>query len=154
VPCPKGKGLEASHRKLGDLVSRYDPFWLPDGTAELLDDVLGEVSKYIQGGDHLVIVEGYCCSLAEEKDSFEHVNCVLTNSCLDKGRVSLRIFCFFSIIIVIVIFDSPFVRVKAPLTPHLAMGCQGFKLSVRHQPFLQGLRAPLKHKIWIWQNEF
>jgi hypothetical protein len=59
VPCPKGKELEASHGKLGDLVSRYIPSWLPDVTAELLDDVIGEVSKYIESGDHLVIIEGF-----------------------------------------------------------------------------------------------
>ncbi len=37
VPCPKGKKLEASHGKLGDLVSRYIPSGLSDGMAELLD---------------------------------------------------------------------------------------------------------------------
>ncbi len=42
VPCPKGKELEASHGKLGDFVPRYVTFWLPDGTAELLDDVVSE----------------------------------------------------------------------------------------------------------------
>jgi hypothetical protein len=99
VPCPRGKELEASHGKLGDFVSRYIPSWLPNGTAELLDDVLGEFSKYIEGGDHLVIIEGICCSLAEEKDSLEHVDCVLANSCLDEGWVPLRVFCFFSVVI-------------------------------------------------------
>ncbi len=39
----KAKKLMASHGKLGDLVSRYVPSWLPDGTAELLDDVISEV---------------------------------------------------------------------------------------------------------------
>ncbi len=82
VPCPKGKKLEASHRKLGDLVSRYVPSRLPDGTAELLDDVVSEVLKYIQGGDHLVVVVGYRHSLDEEKDSLEHVNCVLVDGFL------------------------------------------------------------------------
>jgi hypothetical protein len=53
VPCPKGKELEASHRKLRDLISRYIPSRLLDGTAELLDEIVGKVSKYIQGGDHL-----------------------------------------------------------------------------------------------------
>ncbi len=32
---------------------------LPEGTAELLDDVIGEVLKYIKGGDHLVVIEGF-----------------------------------------------------------------------------------------------
>jgi hypothetical protein len=44
---------------LGDLVSRYVPSWLPDGTAELLDDVVSEVSECIQCSDHSVIVEGF-----------------------------------------------------------------------------------------------
>ncbi len=80
MPCPKCKKLEASHRKLGDLVSRYVPSWLPDGTAELLDDVVSKVSKYIQGDDHLVVLEGYCHSLAEEKDSLEHVHWFFADS--------------------------------------------------------------------------
>jgi hypothetical protein len=65
VPCPKGKELEASHGKLGDLVSRYVPSRLPDDMAELLDDVVGEVLKYIEGGDHLVVIEGFRRFLAE-----------------------------------------------------------------------------------------
>jgi hypothetical protein len=106
VPCPKGKELEVSRGKLGDLVSRYVPSWLPDGMAELLDDVIGEVSKYIKGGDHLVVIEGFPCSLAEEKDSLKHVDCVFADSCLDKGRFTLRVFCFFSVAVIIVVFDS------------------------------------------------
>jgi hypothetical protein len=54
VPCPKIKKLEASHRNLGDFVSRYVPSWLPDGMAELLDDVVSEVLEYIHGGDQSV----------------------------------------------------------------------------------------------------
>ncbi len=57
MPCPKRKKLEASYGKLGDLVSRSVPSWLPDGTAELLDDVISEVSEYAQGCNHFVIVE-------------------------------------------------------------------------------------------------
>jgi hypothetical protein len=67
VPSPKDKQLKASHRKLGDVVSRYDPSWLPDGTAELLDDVVSEVSECIKCCDHLVVVEGFRRPLAEEK---------------------------------------------------------------------------------------
>jgi hypothetical protein len=47
-PAQKGKKLKESHGKLGDLVSSNVPSWLPDGMAELLDDVVGEVSKYVQ----------------------------------------------------------------------------------------------------------
>ncbi len=64
MPCPKGKKLKASHRKLGDLVSRYVPSWLSDGMAELLDDVVSEVLEYIQGDDHLVVMEGFRRSMA------------------------------------------------------------------------------------------
>ncbi len=106
MPYPKGIKLEASHGKLRYLMSRYVPSRLPDGMAELLDDVVGEVLKYIQDGDLLVIVEGSRCSLAEEKDSFEYINCVLADSCLNKGQVPLRVFCFFSVVIVIVVIDS------------------------------------------------
>ncbi len=45
--------------------------------AELLDDVVSEVSECIQCGDQLVVVEGFCRSLAEEKDSLEHPTVVL-----------------------------------------------------------------------------
>ncbi len=140
MPCPKGKELEASHRKLGDLVSSYVPSWFPDGTAEFLDDVISEALEYIQGGDHLVVVEGFCRSLAEEKDSLEHVHSVLADSCLKKSRFPLRVTCIFSIVGVVVI-DGRFVGVNTPLMPRLATSFQGFKLSARHQPFLQGLRA-------------
>jgi hypothetical protein len=67
VPCPKGKKLEMSHGKLGDLVSRYVPSWLPDGMAKLLDDDVGEILEYIQNGNHLVVINGFHRSLAEEK---------------------------------------------------------------------------------------
>jgi hypothetical protein len=115
--------------------------WLPDGTAEFLDDVVSEVLEYIQGGDHLVIVEGFHHSLAEEKDSLEHVHSVLVDSCLKESRFPLRVTCIFSIIIAVVFIDGQFVRVNASLTLHLATGFQGFKLSAGHQPFLQGLRV-------------
>jgi hypothetical protein len=101
VPCPKGKELETSDRKLGDLVSGCVPSGLLDGTAELLDDINSEVSKNIQGDDRLVVVEGYCHFLSEEKDPLEHIDCIVADSCLNKGQVLLRVFCFFSVIVVI-----------------------------------------------------
>ncbi len=121
-------------------MSRYVPFWLPDGMAELLDDVVSEVSECIQCCEHLVVVEGFRCSLAEEKDSLEHVHSGLADSYLRESQFSLRVTCIFSIIIV-VIFDGRFVRVTAPFARCLSMSFQGFKLSARHQPFLQVLRA-------------
>ncbi len=68
MPCPKHKKLEPGHGMLGDLVSWSIPSRLPDGTAKLLDDVVGEVLEFIQGCNHLVIVEGFRRSLAEKKD--------------------------------------------------------------------------------------
>ncbi len=84
MPCPKRKKLEASHGKLGDLVPWSIPSRLPDGMAELLDDVISEVSEYIQGRNHLVIVEGFRRSLAEKKDLLKHVNSGLADPSL-KG---------------------------------------------------------------------
>ncbi len=121
-------------------MSRYVPSWLPDCTAELLDDVVSEVSECIQCGDHLIIVEGFCRSLAEEKDSFEDVHSGLADSCLEESWFPLRVTCIFSIV-VIVVFDGRLVRVNALLAPRLSMSFQGFKLSMRHQPFLQVLRV-------------
>ncbi len=37
--------------------------------------------------------------------------------------------------------DGLFIRVNAPVTPSLSMSFEGFKLSARHQPFMEGLRA-------------
>ncbi len=71
--------------------------------AELLDDVVGEVLEYIQGGDHWVVVEGFRHSLAEEKDSLEHVHSVLADSCLKESRFPLRVTCIFSVVVVILV---------------------------------------------------
>ena len=71
--------------------------------AELLDDVISEVLECIQCCDHLVIVEGFRCSLAEEKDSLEHVHSGLADSYLRESQFSLRVTCIFSIIVVIII---------------------------------------------------
>jgi hypothetical protein len=119
-------------------VSRSVPPWLPDGTAELLDDVVGEVLEYIQSCHHLVVVEGFRRSLAEKKNMLEHVNCGRANPGLKGSRFLLRvIFIFFFVFV----SDSLFIRVNAPVTPSLLMSFEGFKLSVRHQPFMKGLRV-------------
>jgi hypothetical protein len=86
-------------------VSRSVPSWLPDGTAELLDDLISEVLECIQGSDHLVIIAGFCRLLAEEKDSLEHVHSGLVDSCLKESQFPSRVTCIFSIV-VIVIFDG------------------------------------------------
>jgi hypothetical protein len=119
VPCPKCKKLEVSHRKLGDLVSWSVPSRLPYGTAELLDDVVGEVMEYIQGTDHLVIVEGFCCSLAEKKDLLEHVNGGLVDPCLKGSSFLLQVISIITVIFVFVL-DGPYVRVNASLAPGLS----------------------------------
>ncbi len=129
MPCPKGKKLEASHGKLEDLVSRYIPSWLPDGTAELLDDVVSEVLECIQCCDCLVVVEGFRRSLAEEKDYLEHVHSGLVDSCLKKSRFPLRVTCIFSVI-VIVIFRSicqsqrPYHAKRVGFVPGLQTECK------------------------------
>ncbi len=139
MPCPKRKKLEVSHGKHGDLVSWSVPSQLPDGTAELLDDVISEVWEYIQGCNHLVIVEGFHRFLAEKKDSLEHVNGGCVDPSLKGSNFLLRV--IFIVFVLVLILDGLFVRVNAPVTPSLLTSFEGFKLSTRHQPFLHGLRA-------------
>ncbi len=67
------------------------PSRLPDGTEELLDDVISEVSEYIQGCNHLVTVEGFHRSLAEKKDSLEHVNSGLADPSLKGSSFILQV---------------------------------------------------------------
>jgi hypothetical protein len=124
---PKMQKLEASHGKLQDLVSWSISSRLPDGTAELLDDVISEVSEYIQGCNHLVIVEGFRRSLAEKKDSLEHVNGGLVDPSLEGSSFLLWV-----IFIFVFVLDGQFVRVNAPVMPSLSTLFEGFKLSARH----------------------
>ncbi len=119
-------------------MSRSVPPWLPDGTADLFDDVVGEVLEYIQSCHHLVVVEGFCRSLAEKKDSLEHVNCGRADPSLKGSRFLLWVI---FIVIFVFVSDGLFIRVNAPVTLSLSTSFEGFKLSARHQPFLQGLRA-------------
>ncbi len=119
-------------------MSRSVPPWLPAGTAEFLDDVIGEVLEYIQSRHHLVIIEGFHRSLAEKKDLLEHVNGGRADPGLEGSRFLLWVI---FIIIFVFVSDGLFIRVNAPVTPSLSTSFKGFKLSARHQPFLQGLRA-------------
>jgi hypothetical protein len=132
------KKLEANHGKLGDLVSWSIPSWLPDGTAELLDDVISEVLEYIQGRNHLVILEVFRHVLAEKKDFLEHVNGGRVDPSLEGSSFLLRVI---FVVIFVFVLDGLFVRVNTPFLPSLSTSFEGFKLSMRHQPFLQGLRA-------------
>ena len=102
MPCPKCRKLEVSHGKLGDLVSRSIPSWLPDGMAELLYDVVGEVSEYVKGCNHLVIVEGFRRPLAKKKDLLEHVNSGLADPSLKGNSILLRVI----IIVFVFILDG------------------------------------------------
>jgi hypothetical protein len=88
----------------------------------------------------LVIVEGFHCSLAEEKDSLEHVNGGLADSCLEGSSFLVRAIFIITIIFVFVL-DCCFVRVNASLALGLSHSFPGFKLSARHQPLHQVLRA-------------
>jgi hypothetical protein len=139
MPCPKCKKLEAGHGKLGDLVSRSVPPWLPDGTAELLDDVLGEVSEYIQSHHHLVVVEGFRRPLAEKKDSLEHVSGGRADPGLEGRNFHSQ--GIVAVFVLVLILDSRFIRVLALVTPSLLTSFAGFILSTRHQHFLPGLGA-------------
>ncbi len=139
MPCPKCKKLKASHGKLRDLVSWSVPSRLPDGTAELLDDVIGEVAEYIQGRNHLVIVEGFRRSLAEHKDSLEHVSGGRADPSLKGSNFLSRV--IFIVFVLGLILDGLFVRVNAPVMPSLLTSFEGFKLSTRYQHFLPGLGA-------------
>ena len=112
------------------------PSWLPDCTAELLDDVISDISEYIQGHNHLVIVEGFSRSLAEKKDSLEHVNGGLADPSLKENSFLLRV-----IFIFVFVLDGRFVRVNAPVMPSLSTSFEGFKLSARHQQFMKGLQV-------------
>ncbi len=121
-------------------MSRSIPSRLLDGTAELLDDVVGEVSEYIQSCHHLVVVEGFCRSLAEKKDTLEHVNCGHADPGLEGSRFFMRgIFIF--VFVLGLITDGLFIKVNAPVTPSLTTLFKGFKLSARHQLIMKGLRA-------------
>ncbi len=124
-------------------MTRSIPPWLPDGTAELLDDVVGEVSEYIQSRHHLVIVEGFHRSLAEEKDTLEHVNCGRADPGLKGSRFLLQVIFIFIFVLGLVslVMEGLFIRVNAPVMPSLSMLFKGFKLSARHQPFMKGLQA-------------
>jgi hypothetical protein len=147
------------HRKLGDLVSRSVPPWLPDGTAELLDDVVGEVSEYIQGHHHLVVIEGFCRSLAEKKDMLEHVNCGCADPGLEGSRFLLWVI-FIFVTVLGLVTDGLFIRVNTPVTPSLPTLFEGFKLSMRHQPFMKSLRAHsegisiLRRGQLLWPSHF
>jgi hypothetical protein len=68
-------------------VSWSVPSRLPDGTAELLDDVVSEVLEFIQVCNHLVIIEGFRRSLAEKKDSLEHAT-VVSRILASRGAAS------------------------------------------------------------------
>ncbi len=116
-------------------MSRSVPPWFPDGMAELLDDVVGEVSEYIQNHHHLVVVEGFSRSLAEKKDLLEHVYGGRADPGLEGSRFLLWVI---FIVIFVFVLDGLFIRVNAPVTPSLLTSFEGFKLRARHQPFLQG----------------
>ena len=86
----------------------------------------------------MVIVEGFHCSWAEKKGLLEHVIGGLAGPSLEGSSFLLWVI---FIVIFVFILDGLFVRVNAPVTPSLLTSFEGFKLSARHQPFLQGLRA-------------
>jgi hypothetical protein len=108
--------------------------------AELLDDVVSEVLEYIQSHHHLVIVEGFCRSLAEKKNMLEHVNCGRADPGLEGSRFLLRVI-FIFVFVLGLVSDGLFIRVNTPVMPSLSTSFEGFKLSARHQLFMKGLRT-------------
>ncbi len=118
MPCPECKKIEVGHGKLGDLVYRSVPSWLPDGTAELLDDVAGEVLECIQSRHHLVAVEGFGHPLAKKKNSVEHINSGLVDPSLEGNSILLRVIVV--VFILVLVLDSQFVRVNALITLNLS----------------------------------
>ncbi len=137
MPCPEHKKLEAGHGKLGDLVSRSAPPWLPDGTAELLDDVVGEVSEYIHSRHHLVDVDGFRHHLAKKKDLLEHINSGLADPSLEGNNILSWVIA--AVFVLVLILDGQFVIVNAPIILSLSTCLEGFILSARHQAFLPDL---------------
>jgi hypothetical protein len=53
----------------------------------------------------LVIVEGFCRSLAEKKDSLEHVNGGLMDPCLEGSSFLLRVIPIVTVIFVFILDD-------------------------------------------------
>jgi hypothetical protein len=104
VPCSECKKLVAGHGELGDLVSRSIPSWLPDGMAELLDDIIGEVLEYIQSRHHLVVVEGFHCPLAKREYLLEHINSGLADPSLEGNSILLRV--IVAVFVFVLILDS------------------------------------------------
>ncbi len=121
-------------------MSRSVPPWLPDGLAELLDNVVGKISEHIQSCHHLVVVEGFCRSLAEMKDTIEHVSCGRADPGLKGSRFLMQVIFIFDFVLGLVT-DGFFIRVNAPVMPSLSTLFEGFKLSARHQLIMKGLRA-------------
>jgi hypothetical protein len=107
--------------------------------AELIDDVVSEVSEYIQSCHHLVIVEGFRRPLAKEKDSLKHINSGLAYPDLKGNSIHLQV--IVAVFILVLISDGQFVRVLALVMPSLSMCHEGLKLSARHHHFPPGLGA-------------
>ncbi len=98
-------------------MSRSIPSWLPDGMAELLDDVVGEVSEYIQSHHHLVIVEGFRRPLAKKEYLLEHINSGLVDPSLEGNSILLWV--LVAVLVFVLISGGQFIRVNAPITTSL-----------------------------------
>jgi hypothetical protein len=134
VPCPEHKKLEVGHGKLGDLVSRSAPPWLPGGTAELLDDVVGDQSCH-----HLVVVEGFRRPLAKQEYTLEHINSGLADPSLKENSILSWVIA--AVFVLVLILEGQLVIVNAPIILSLSTCLEGFILSGRHQAFPPGLGA-------------
>jgi hypothetical protein len=120
-------------------VSRSIPSWLPDGMAELLDDVVGEVLEYIQSRHYLVVEEGFHRPLAKKEYSLEHIYSGLADPSLEGNSILLWV--VVAVLVFVLITEGWFIRVNASTTTSLLTSFVGFKLSTRHQHLPPGLGA-------------
>jgi hypothetical protein len=135
VPCPKGIELEVGYRQLKDLKTLSVSPRLHHGMAELLNGVIVELSKNIKAGDHLVIIEGFGCPLAEKENMLEHSNDSSAYFVLDDRF--FRVFGGFTVARRIGLF----IGVYAPFALGLTPGFEGIVLGTRHYNLSPSLEA-------------
>ncbi len=128
--CSKDIELEVGHRQLGDLITLGIPPRLLDGTAELIDGVAVKLSKNIEAGNHLVVVEGFGRPMAEEENSLEHTNGGSADFFLDNWFFRV---CGVFGVLVLARGIGLYNRLLAPLVLGLTPGFKGIILGARYQ---------------------
>jgi hypothetical protein len=149
VPCLDIKELETSHRQLGDLVASVIPSRLLDGTACLLDGVVVQLSKDIEAGGCLVVIEGFCRSLAKHEDALEHGDSRLTDCCLGWWFILAVIFVIVAVQrqqAIIIRRVGLFVGGSATFTPGTVLGFLHFNVTTRSELVHKVLLAASSHR--------